>query len=102
MKLTGSYKLNLKKEAAWKALNDPKILKQCIPGCEIFDKINNTHFNVTATNQIGPMNATFSGDVNLSNIKENESYTLSGEGNSSVGFANGSAEVRLVEENGIS
>ena len=101
MKLTGSYKLNLKKEVVWKALNDPNILKQCIPGCENFDKKNNTHFSVTATNQIGPMNATFSGDVNLSNIKENESYTLSGEGQSSVGFANGSAHVKLIEENGI-
>ena len=101
MKLTGSYKLNLKKEVIWKALNDPNILKQCIPGCENFDKKNNTHFSVTATNQIGPMNATFSGDVNLSNIKENESYTLSGEGQSSVGFANGSAHVKLIEENGI-
>ena len=101
MKLTGSYKLNLKKEAVWKALNDPNILKQCIPGCENFDKKNNTHFSVTATNQIGPMNATFSGDVNLSNIKENESYTLSGEGQSSVGFANGSAEVMLLEQDGV-
>ena len=101
MKLTGSYKLNLKKEDIWKALNDPNILKQCIPGCENFNKINNTHFNVTATNQIGPMNATFSGDVNLSNIKENESYTLSGEGQSSVGFANGSAEVKLLEQDGV-
>jgi len=101
MKLAGSYKLNLKKEDIWKALNDPNILKQCIPGCENFDKINNTHFSVTATNQIGPMNATFSGDVNLSNIKENESYTLSGEGQSSVGFANGSAEVKLLEQDGV-
>ena len=101
MKLTGSYKLKVKKEIVWKALNDPSILKQCIPGCESFDKKDNTHFNVTATNQIGPMNATFSGEVNLSNIKENESYTLSGEGQSSVGFANGSADVKIVEENGL-
>ena len=101
MKLSGSYKLNVKKELVWKALNDPNILKLCIPGCENFDKKNSTHFIVTATNQIGPMNATFSGDVNLSNIKENESYTLSGEGQSSVGFANGSADVKLIEEHGV-
>ena len=47
------------------------------------------------------MNATFSGTVTLSNIQENESYTLSGEGQSSVGFANGSAEVRIDEEDGL-
>ena len=101
MKLAGSYKLNVKKEVVWKALNDPNILKRCIPGCETFLKDNSNTFNATATNQIGPMNATFSGIVTLSKIKENESYTLSGEGQSSVGFANGSANVKLIEENGI-
>ena len=101
MKLTGSYEMNVKKEAVWKALNDPNILKQCIPGCESFDKESSNIFNATATNQIGPMNATFSGTVTLSNIQENQSYTLSGEGQSSVGFANGSADVKLIEENGI-
>ena len=100
MKLTGSYKLNVKKEHVWKALNNPNILKQCIPGCESFDKESSTVFNVTATNQIGPMNATFSGTVTLSNIQENQSYTLSGEGQSPVGFANGSADIKLKEENG--
>ena len=100
MKLTGSYKLNVKKEHVWKALNNPNILKQCIPGCESFDKESSAVFNVTATNQIGPMNATFSGTVTLSNIQENQSYTLSGEGQSPVGFANGSADVKLKEENG--
>ena len=100
MKLTGSYKLNVKKEHVWKALNNPNILKQCIPGCESFDKESSTVFNATATNQIGPMNATFSGTVTLLNIQENQSYTLSGEGQSPVGFANGSADVKLKEENG--
>ena len=70
MKLAGSYKLNVKKEIVWQALNNPDILKQCIPGCESFEKESDTIFNATATNQIGPMNATFSGTVTLSNIKE--------------------------------
>ena len=100
MKLSGSYKLNVNKEKVWKALNDPKILKECIPGCESFDKESETIFNTSATNQIGPMNATFSGKVELSNIKENQSYTLSGEASSSVGFANGSADVMLEERDG--
>ena len=99
MKLTGSYKLNVKKEIVWQALNNPDILKKCIPGCESFEKKSNTIFNATATNQIGPMNATFSGTVTLSNIQDNQSYTLSGEGQSSVGFVNGSADVKLTEEN---
>ena len=101
MKLSGSYKLNVKKEVVWKALNDSNILKQCIPGCESFDVDSENNFSVIATNQIGPMNATFSGKVKLSNIIENVSYTLSGEGQSSVGFANGSANVKLLEENNV-
>lgn len=100
MKLSGSYNLNVKKEVVWKNLNDPNILMKCIPGCEAFDKVDKYTFKTIATNQIGPMNATFSGEVKLSNIKENQSYTLSGEGQSSVGFANGSADVKLGEENG--
>ena len=99
MKLAGSYKLNIKKEIVWQALNDTNILKRCIPGCESFEKESDTIFNVTATNQIGPMNATFSGKINLTNIQKNQSYTLSGEGQSSVGFANGSADVILSEKN---
>ena len=99
MKLAGSYKLNVKKEIVWQALNDPNILKQCIPGCESFEKESDTVFKVAATNQIGPMNATFSGTVTLSNIQENLSYTILGEGQSPVGFANGSANVKLVEKN---
>ena len=99
MKLTGSYKLNVKKKIVWQALNNPDILKQCIPGCESFEKKSDTIFNAAATNQIGPMNATFSGTVTLSNIQDNQSYTLSGEGQSSVGFVNGSADVKLTEEN---
>ena len=99
MKLAGSHKLNIKKEIVWQALNDTNILKRCIPGCESFEKESDTIFNVTATNQIGPMNATFSGKINLTNIQKNQSYTLSGEGQSSVGFANGSADVILSEKN---
>ena len=70
MKLAGTYKLNVKKEIAWNALNDPEILKQCIPGCDSFDKENDNTFSASVTNQIGPMNATFSGTVKLLNIKK--------------------------------
>ena len=101
MKLIGSYKLKVKKEIVWKALNNHDILKKCIPGCESFEKESSTVYNATATNQIGPMNATFSGKVILSDIKENESYKISGEGKSPVGFANGSADVKITEEKGF-
>ena len=101
MKISGSYKLNAKKEVVWRALNNPEVLKQCIPGCESFEKESDTVFNAIVTNKVGPMNATFSGKVTVSNIQKDQSYTLSGEGQSPVGFANGAADVELSEEYGM-
>ena len=60
MKLIGSYKLNVKKEVVWDALNNSEILKKCIPGCDTLEKENENTFKASATNQIGPMTATFS------------------------------------------
>ena len=101
MKISGSYKLNAKKEVVWRALNNPEVLKQCIPGCKSFEKESDTVFNAIVTNKVGPMNATFSGKVTVSNIQKDQSYTLSGEGQSPVGFANGAADVELSEEYGM-
>ena len=101
MKISGSYKLNAKKEVVWRALNNPEVLKQCIPGCESFEKESDTVFNAIVTNKVGPMNVTFSGKVTVSNIQKDQSYTLSGEGQSPVGFANGAADVELSEEYGM-
>ena len=101
MKISGSYKLNAKKEVVWRALNNPEFLKQCIPGCKSFEKESDTVFNAIVTNKVGPMNATFSGKVIVSNIQKDQNYTLSGEGQSAVGFANGAADVELSEEYGM-
>ena len=101
MKLSGSYQINLEKQKVWKALNDPEILKQSIPGCEDFKKNSDTEFTATATNKIGPFNATFTGDIQLKDINAPNSYTIEGSGSSPVGFASGEAKVNLEDsENG--
>jgi carbon monoxide dehydrogenase subunit G len=101
MKLSGSYQINLSKQKVWEALNDPEILKQAIPGCEEFIKNSETEFTATATNKIGPFNASFTGDIELKNLNPPNSYKISGSGNSPVGFASGEAEVKLEDhENG--
>ena len=99
MKLSGSYQINLEKQKVWEALNDPEILKKSIPGCEEFTKESDTEFSATATNKIGPFNASFSGTIELKNINAPDSYTITGSGNSPVGFASGEAEVRLENSN---
>ena len=97
MKLSGSYQINLSKEKVWQALNDPEILKQAIPGCEEFIKNSETEFTATATNKIGPFNASFTGDIELKDLNPPNSYKISGSGNSPVGFASGEAEVKLED-----
>ena len=100
MKLTGSYKIPTDKQTVWEALNNPNILQKCIPGCEEFKKNSDTSFIATATNKIGPFNASFTGDVELQDLNPPNSYTLVGQGNSPVGFASGEAKVTLTEEGG--
>ena len=101
MKLSGSYQINLEKQKVWEALNDPKILKLAIPGCEEFTKNSETEFTATATNKIGPFNASFTGDIELKDLDPPNSYKISGSGSSPVGFATGEATVKLENhENG--
>ncbi len=100
MKLNGSYQINLEKQKVWEALNDPEILKKSIPGCEDFKKDSETRFTATATNKIGPFNASFTGDIELKEINAPHSYVIEGSGNSPVGFASGEAKVKLEDFEG--
>ena len=97
MKLTGSYQINLEKQKVWESLNNPKILKQAIPGCEEFKKNSDTEFTAKATNKIGPFNASFTGDIELKDLNPPNSYKITGSGNSPVGFATGEATVTLED-----
>ena len=100
MKLSGSYQINLEKQKVWEALNKPEILKKCIPGCEEFKKNSETEFTATATNKIGPFNASFTGDIEIKDLNPPNSYKIVGSGNSPVGFANGEALVKLEDLDG--
>ena len=100
MKLSGSYQINLEKQKVWEALNNPEILQKTIPGCEEFKKNSDTEFSATATNKIGPFNASFTGDIELKDLDPPNSYKITGSGNSPVGFATGEAFVALEECDG--
>ena len=99
MKLSGSYQINLEKQKVWESLNDPNILKKSIPGCEEFKKNSTTEFTATATNKIGPFNASFTGEIKLKDLDPPNSYKIIGSGSSPVGFANGEAFVVLEDIN---
>ncbi|MFN3252152.1 SRPBCC family protein [Roseibium album] len=99
MDMNGSHRIPAKREAVWEALNDPEVLKACIPGCESLEKTSETEMNAAVTTKIGPVKAKFKGAVTLEDLNPPESYTIRGEGKGGVaGFAKGSAQVRLLEE----
>ena len=99
MDLTGEERIAASRDTVWKALNDPEILKACIPGCESLEKISDTALEATVGVKIGPVKARFNGKVELTNLNPPSSYTISGEGKGGVaGFAKGGADVTLVEE----
>lgn len=99
MDMTGEERIAAPREAVWAALNDPEILKQCIPGCQSLEMKSPTELSAVVKIRIGPVSASFTGDVILSNINAPESYTISGEGKGGIaGFAKGGADVTLKDE----
>jgi len=99
MDMSGEYRILAPREAVWKALNDPEILKQCIAGCEEMEKRSDTEFVAKVTARVGPVRAKFGGAVTLSDIDPPNGYTITGEGTGgAAGFAKGGARVELVAD----
>jgi uncharacterized protein len=99
MQMNGARTVEAGLDATWTALNDPAVLKECIPGCELIEATAPNQYRVTMTARIGPVSATFSGRISLSDIDPPTSYKLAFEGQGgAAGFVNGSARVGLVAE----
>ena len=99
MQMNDSQRIPAPKEKVWAALNDPEILKQCIPGCQSLDMSSATEMTATVVFRVGPVKATFGGKVTLSDLDPPNSYRISCEGSGGVvGFAKGGATVRLEAE----
>jgi len=97
MDFAGRYQIPAPPEVVWAALNDPEILKACIPGCQSLDKTDATHFDAVATLKIGPVKATFKAKLALENLDPPHRCSIKGEGQGGVaGFAKGEADV-LIE-----
>ena len=101
MDLTGDYRIPAPRETVWAALNNPEVLKACIPGCEELNKTSDTEFVARVVAKIGPVKAGFGGKVTLSDIDPPNGYTITGEGQGgAAGFAKGGAKVRLDSVDG--
>lgn len=99
MKMNGEQLIAAPRVRVWDALNDPEVLKQCIPGCQSLDKEADNRLKATVAIKIGPIGAKFNGAVTLSELDPPNSYVISGEGQGgTAGFARGSATVTLTDE----
>lgn len=99
MEMHGEERIAAPRQMVWEALNDPDVLRACIPGCQSLEKASDTEMSAVVKIKIGPVSAKFSGEVTLENINAPESYTIVGEGKGGIaGFAKGGADVKLTED----
>src|ERR1700748_3748405 len=101
MQMNDSQRIPASREKVWEALNDPEVLKRCIPGCQSLEKEADDRLKATVEIKIGPIGARFNGAVTLSDLDPPNGYTITGEGQGgTVGFAKGGAKVRLADADG--
>ena len=101
MDISGEYRIPASRETVWQALNDPEVLKACIPGCDEIIKTSDTELDAKVTAKVGPVKAKFTGHVTLSDLDPPNGYRISGEGKGgAAGFAKGGADVTLQEADG--
>jgi carbon monoxide dehydrogenase subunit G len=99
MQMQDSQRIPASKAKVWAALNDPEVLKQCIPGCQSLEMSSPTEMTATVVFKVGPVKATFGGKVTLGDLDPPNSYRISGEGSGGIaGFAKGGASVKLEAE----
>lgn len=97
--IEGEERIAAPVDKVWAGLNDPETLKQAIPGCQSLEMKSPTEMAATVVLKIGPIKATFQGEVTLKNLNPPNSYTIQGEGKGGIaGFAKGGADVTLVAD----
>jgi carbon monoxide dehydrogenase subunit G len=96
MEMNGEQRIPATQQQTWEGLNDPEVLKACVPGCESIEKLSDSDYQVLMTARIGPVSAKFKGKLTLSDLDPPQAYSIAFEGQGGVaGFGKGSAKVRL-------
>ncbi|MGB3646800.1 MAG: carbon monoxide dehydrogenase subunit G, partial [Mesorhizobium sp.] len=97
--IEGEERISAPVDKVWAALNDPAVLKEAIPGCQKLEMKSPTEMAATVVLKIGPIKATFQGEVTLKNLNPPNGYTIEGEGKGGIaGFAKGGADVTLAAD----
>ena len=96
MEMKGEQLVPATQQATWEALNDPQVLKACVPGCESITPAGDNAYEVLMVARVGPVSAKFKGKLTLSDVQPPSSYSIAFEGQGgAAGFAKGGAHVRL-------
>ena len=99
MEMTGEERIPASQADTWAALNDPEMLKACVPGCESIDRTADNEYQVLMVARIGPVSAKFKGRLSLSDLKPPDSYAIAFEGQGgAAGFGKGAAQVQLAPD----
>ncbi|MBT7908723.1 MAG: carbon monoxide dehydrogenase subunit G [Marinovum sp.] len=102
MKMTGSKQITASNEKVWQAILSAEVLQRCVPGCQEMSGSASEGFEATVVQKVGPVKATFKGQVTLSEMVQRQGLKLSGQGKGgAAGFAKGSATVTLTSTDGI-
>ena len=84
-------------QEVWRALNDPEVLKDCVPGCESLERVSDSEWRAVVAAKVGPVSARFTGKLALADVNPPTSYTLRFEGQGgAAGFVTGEAKVSLA------
>jgi carbon monoxide dehydrogenase subunit G len=99
MEMSGEQLVPAPQQTVWDALNNPDVLKACVPGCESIERSGDNEFQVLMVAKVGPVSAKFKGKLRLSDLRPPDSYSIGFEGQGgAAGFAKGGAQVRLSSE----
>lgn len=99
MEIVGEYRIAAPRQQVWAAILDPEMLKRCIPGCKELETTGENAYSAKVQIKVGPVSATFSGTVELTDMDPPSSCRIAGQGNGGVaGFAKGEALVKLAED----
>jgi uncharacterized protein len=97
MEMQGNRHLAVTQQQAWDALNNPEVLKTCIPGCDKVEPTGENQYAMGMSVKVGPVSAKFNGKIRLQDVMPPDSYTINFEGNGgAAGFGKGSAKVNLA------
>jgi len=99
MEMSGEERIPASQADTWAALNDPEMLKACVPGCEAIDRTAENEYQVLMVARIGPVSAKFKGKLSLADLDPPNSYAIAFEGQGgAAGFGKGSARVQLAPD----